>query len=106
MHASVPCSISKLKNANNIALTSSSPFAVDARLAGSGKVDVYMRLANKKVPIRLTETQNYLHKVFFMPRVEGRHMVTITFNGEVIPGKHYHDLKTKPKKYMMVSCNS
>ena len=62
---------------------------IDTRAAGSGELKVYCEGATKAALCRLFDHQDGTYTVFIKPEECGKHMLTIKYNGENIPGSPY-----------------
>ena len=62
-------------------------FSVDASRAGAGNLELIVSVAGENVPNFVKAEGNARFEVSFTPHTPDTHMISVKFNGEVVPGK-------------------
>lgn len=62
---------------------------IDTRSVGAGELTVYCQGPSKTALCRLDDHRNGTCTLFIKPEESGKHLLTIQYNGEDIPGSPY-----------------
>lgn len=60
---------------------------VDASAAGAGNLEIIVSANEINVPNFVKQEQSARFSVSFTPQVVDTHMISVKFNGDVVPGK-------------------